>query len=77
MDTHRLYSVSNYLLGEDLLLEISLPELQTLIKKYCPDFPDQTLKGLTDSQAKTELVNMANAVRAITDPSKTTPIKTK
>lgn len=76
MDTHRLYSVSNYLLGEDLILEISLPELQTMIKKYCPEFPEQTLKGLTDAQAKAELVNMANAVRAITDPSKTTPIKT-
>lgn len=70
MDTHRIHSISNYLLGEDLLLEISLPELQTMIKQFCPTFPDQVLKGLTDSEAKVQLMNMGNSVRAILDPGK-------
>lgn len=74
MDNHRIHSISNYLLGEDLILEISLPELQTYIKKYCPDFPDQTLKGMNDSAAKVELMNMGNSIRAILEPAKP-PVK--
>lgn len=70
MEYSRIHSISNYLLGEDLLLEIELPELQTMIKKYCPDFPEDKLKAMDMNSAKLELVTMANIVRDLKTPGK-------